>query len=214
MKLFYIPLTRATRPRWLLEEMGLSYELVRVGSGEMANKFEYQNLHPHNKVPVLVDDNVTIFESAAICSYLADQYPEKKLAPSLNSPSRGYYYQWLFYAQTSLEPPVERYIFQVAPDLPEQVLPNSEHTKFSKEEIFQWFTKVCEPLQRALKNNDYLVDNRLTTVDVVTGGVLYWAYKLGMIKEETPIKKYLMQLIERPAFQRAHDEINIYKTVA
>ncbi len=214
MKLYYIPLTRATRPRWLLEEMRLSYELVRVGLGEMATKPEYQNLHPHNKVPVLVDEDITIFESAAICSYLADQYPEKKLAPSLQSPLRGYYYQWLFYAQATLEPPVERYIFQMSPHLPEKVLPKSEHNQVSKEEIFQWFAKVCEPLQEVLKDNNYLLDNRFTTVDIVTGGVLYWAYKLGMIKEETPIKTYLMRLIERPAFQRAHDEINIYKTVA
>jgi glutathione S-transferase len=72
LKLYYIPTTRAVRPRWLLEEMGLDYELVNV-TMEMTRQPEYQKLHPHGKVPVLVDDSVTIYESAAICAYLADR---------------------------------------------------------------------------------------------------------------------------------------------
>lgn len=207
MKLYYIPLTRATRVRWLLEEMELPYELVRV-TAEMSRQPDYQQLHPHGKVPVLVDQEVTIFESAAICTYLADAYPEKEFAPSLQNSLRAYYYQWLFYASVTLESPVEAYLFQVAPHLPDQLLPDSERTKLSKPEALQWFTQVCNPLNEVLKDKDYLVDSRLTTADIIAGGVLYWAYKLGMMEEDTPVKAYLTQLMERPGFQRAHDDIN------
>ncbi|MBH8553222.1 glutathione S-transferase family protein [Nostocaceae cyanobacterium CENA357] len=55
-------------------------------------------LHPHQKVPVLVDGEVTIFESAAICAYLADKHLEMGFAPPLDSPERAFYHQWLFYA--------------------------------------------------------------------------------------------------------------------
>ncbi len=211
MKLYYIPLTRATRPRWLLEEMELPYQLVRITS-ESSTQAELQKLHPHGKVPVFVDEEVTIFESTAICSYLTDRYPDRQFAPSLQSPARAYYYQWLFYSQVTLEPPIEKYIFQVAPHLPEQVVPHSDRSTVPKQEAFQWFLQVCDPLNEVLKDRDYLVDNRFSTVDVVVGGVLYWAYKLGLMNKEMPVKNYLMQLIERPAFQKAHDDINIYRT--
>lgn len=206
MKLYYIPLTRATRPHWLLEEMELSYELINVT--EAPHRFEHKQLHPHGKVPVFVDDNVTIYESTAICAYLADQYPEKKLAPSSNSPARAYYYQWLFYASVTLEAPVEHYLFQKNPHLPESLSPNSERQSGSQAETLQWFAKVCQPLNQHLKDNNYLVENQLTTADIITGGVLYWAFLLEMMNEETPVKNYLMRLMERPAFKRVHEKNN------
>lgn len=206
MKLYYIPTTRSVRPRWLLEELNVPYELVRVTS-EMSGQPEYKKLHPHGKVPVLVDGDVIIHESAAICAYLADRYSEKGLAPSLQSPARAYYYQWLFYASLTLEDPVQQYMFQVLPGLPEKVLPESGRTKVAKEEALQWFTKVCQPLNELLNDRDYLVENQFTAADVVTGGVLLWALKLGMMKENTPVKIYLTKLMDRPAFQRADEDV-------
>lgn len=83
--------------------MGISYELVQVNM-DMTKQPEYQKLHPHGKVPVLIDGEVTIFESAAICAYLTDRYPTFGLAPSPDSSQRAYYYQWLFYANVTLKP--------------------------------------------------------------------------------------------------------------
>ena len=202
MELYFIPTTRAVRPRWLLEEMDLDYELITV-SMEMTRQPEYRQLHPHGKVPVLVDDEVTIFESAAICAYLADKYPEKEFAPAIDSPARAYYYQWLFYASITLEAPVEQYLFHVVPDLPEKVLPTASQTRVSKEEAGQWFDKVCEPLNQLLKNNDYLVENRFSTTDVVASGVLLWASLLGMLETESPVKSYVTKLKERLPLQKA-----------
>lgn len=204
MQLYYIPTTRAVRPRWLLEELNIPYELVPV-TMEMSRQPEYKKLHPHGKVPVLVDENITIYESTAICTYLADRYPEQELAPPLQSPARAYYCQWLFYASLTLEAPVEQYMFNVLPSLPEKVLPKSDRTKVNPEEALQWFKKVCQPLNELLQDRDYLVDNRFTAADIVTGGVLLWALKLGMMKEESPAKNYMTQLIERPAFHRADE---------
>ena len=206
MKLYYIPTTRAVRPRWLLEEMGLSYELISV-TMTMTQQPEYRQLHPHGKVPVLVDGDITIFESAAICAYLADQHPEKRLAPPPGSSARSYYYQWLFYAPLTLEPPVEQYLFHVLPNLPEKLLSNKQQAHVSPTEIMQWFAKACEPLNQILRDNHYLVENRFSAADVVTGGVLLWALKLGMLKEDTSVKAYLTNLMERPAFLRADEDV-------
>ena len=92
--------------------MGLAYELIQV-TMVMTQKPEYHQIHPHGKAPVLVDGDVTIFESAAICAYLVDKYPEKGFAPLPLTSARGYYYQWLFYSPLTLEPPVEQFMFHV-----------------------------------------------------------------------------------------------------
>lgn len=210
MKLYYIPTTRAVRPRWLLEEMGLDYELIHV-SMEMSCQPEYRQLHPHGKVPVLVDGEVTIFESAAICAYLADKYPDTGLAPGIDSPARAYYYQWMFYAALTLEAPVEQYMFHVLPNLPEKILPTASQTRVSQEEAQQWFMKVCQPLNQLLQEQDYLVENSFSAADVVTGGVLLWALKLGMLTEASPVKAYITKLSQRAALKKA--DIDVYAKV-
>lgn len=206
MKLYYLPTTRAVRPRWLLEEMGIPYELIRA-TMDLLRSDEYTKLHPHGKVPVLVDEDATIFESASICAYLADRYPEKGFAPSLESSERAYYYQWMFYASLTLEAPVEQYMFHVLPGMPDKVLPKEAQTRVSLETAMQWFAKVCEPLNAVLQEKSYLVCDRFTAADVVTGGVLLWAFKLGMMKQDSPAKAYLTRLMERPAFQQADEDL-------
>jgi glutathione S-transferase len=206
MKLYYIATTRAVRPRWLLEEMGLDYELIRV-TMETSRSKEYAKLHPQGKVPVLVDQNVTIFESAAICAYLADKYLDQGFAPSLQSSSRADYYQWMFYASLTLEAPVEQYMFNVLPNLPEKVLPKTAQIRVPAEEAQHWFIQVCKPLNELLKDHDYLVDNHFTAADVITGGVLLWALKLGMLKQDSPVKAYITRLMERPALQKADESL-------
>lgn len=205
MKLYYIPTTRAVRPRWLLEEMGLPYELVRATMAMMKEP-EYQNLHPHGKVPVLVDGEVTIFESAAICSYLADKYLEMGFAPAPDSPERAQYYQWLFYASVTLEPPVEHFMFNVLPNLPEKLLPGFVRSETSKEGARQWFEKVAQPLREVLVDKKYLVGDKFTTADIVIGGVLLWAKKLGMLWDNDSLTEYINHLMQRPAFLRADED--------
>ncbi len=205
MKLYYMPTTRAVRPRWLLEEIGIAYELVRVKMA-MTKQPEYRELHPHRKVPVLVDGEVTIFESAAICTYLADKYLEMGFAPVLDSPERAFYHQWLFYAAVTLEPPVEHFMFNVLPNLPEKVLPGFVKSEISKQESREWFDRVAQPLREILVGKNYLVSNRLTAADIVTGGVLLWAKKLGMLSDEDPLTEYVDSLMQRPAFMRADED--------
>ena len=80
MKLYYTPRTRSSRPRWMLEELEIPYELVRVdlSAGEH-RKPEYLAINPYGAVPALVDGEVKLFESAAICAYLADKHPDRGL---------------------------------------------------------------------------------------------------------------------------------------
>src|SRR5450432_3445744 len=104
MKLYFAPRTRASRPRWQLEELGIPYQLVKLDLSKQENQTpEFLAVSPLGELPVLVDGDVTLLEPAAICLYLADRFPEKQLAPLPGSAARGAYLQWLLFAEATLQ---------------------------------------------------------------------------------------------------------------
>ena len=90
---------RSDRVRWLLEELAVNYQdhFLNQAGGDL-NTPEFRKLNPMGRVPVIIDDGKTIFESGAICLYLADKYTDKKLAPAVNSDERSSYLQWMVFS--------------------------------------------------------------------------------------------------------------------
>jgi glutathione S-transferase len=198
MKLYYYPQTRATRPRWLLEELGAPYELARVdlSTGEQKGP-EYRKIHPHGVVPALVDGNVTIFESSAICAYLADKFPEKELAPRAGSPERGLYYQWMVYAIATAEPPVLKVFLNTVR------LPEEQRSSATADEGRAQFSEVSSVLSLALDGKPFLLGDRFTAADVMIGSIVGWARSLRLLEDAPVLKDYSRRLVERPAYKRA-----------
>jgi glutathione S-transferase len=94
--LYYAPHTRAARVAFLLEELGVAYERKTLSLSTGDNKQPaYLTVHPHGLVPALRDGDVVIFETAAICMYLADRFSERRLAPAPGTAERAAYYQWV-----------------------------------------------------------------------------------------------------------------------
>src|SRR6202165_1129249 len=105
MKLYWSPRSRSFSALWLMEETGQPYERVLTDISTGAQKKpEYLAINPMGKVPALQDGEATLAEAAAICAYVAERYPEAKLAPPLGDPLRAKYLYWLFYAPGCLEP--------------------------------------------------------------------------------------------------------------
>jgi len=106
MKLFWAPQTRAQRAIWMLEEAGVDYEMERVGISDedRQDSAEFLAASPMGKVPALVDGDVKMSDSAAICLYLADRYAPGKLAPALDAPERGAFLYWMLFTPGVLEP--------------------------------------------------------------------------------------------------------------
>jgi glutathione S-transferase len=199
LTLYYFPQTRATRPRWLLEELGVPYELKRVNlaAGEH-KKPEYLKINPNGAVPALVDDGLALFESAAICQYLADKFPEKKMAPPVGTPARGLYYQWMHYAMAGLEPPA------LAIFLHTRMRPEADRIPRVVEEAKPQMTAAISVVERALGSRPFLLGDDFTAADVMVGSVLGWAAALRLVGDEFPTTKaYVNRLRERPAFKRA-----------
>ena len=103
--LYHHPWSRAANVVWMLEELGQSYELrfVDLQAGEQKGP-EHKGLNPMGKLPVLVDGEAVVTETAAIGVYLADRYAPARLAPALDDPARGSFLRWCFYSPSVVEP--------------------------------------------------------------------------------------------------------------
>lgn len=198
MKLYHAARTRSVRPRWLLEEMGVPYELVRIDltKGEQKQP-AYLAIHPHGVVPALVDGDLSLFESSAICMYLADKFPEQRMCPPVGTPARGLYYQWMVYAIATLEPPLIQ-IFQHTIMLPEE-----KRSAQAAEEAKGKFTEVTQVLTKALAGKPFLLGENFSAADIMVGSTLAWAHLLGLLADFPALQEYVGRLIQRPAYIKA-----------
>jgi glutathione S-transferase len=201
MKLYHSPRSRSVRPRWLLEEIGAPYELVTldISKGEQKTA-EYMKIHPHGAVPSLVDGDLALFESAAICMYLADKFPEKRLAPAVGTPARGLYYQWMVYSIATLEPPVLQVFLNTA------MLPEAQRSAAAADEGRTKFADVARVLSQALSSRTFLLGEQFSAADVMIGSTLGWAQLMGLLEGQPTLQAYVKRLTERPAYQRAQAE--------
>jgi len=201
IKLYHSRQSRSVRPRWLLEEIGAPYELVTLDMQKGEHKTPaYMKVHPHGAVPALVDGDLQLFESAAICAYLADKFPEKRLAPPIGTPARGLYYQWMVYSIATLEPPVIDVFMQTA------MLPEAERSPAVLAAARKKFGDVANVLEQALGTRPFLLGEHFTAVDVMIGSTLGWAQMLGVLEGKKTLQEYVQRLSERPASQKAQGD--------
>lgn len=197
MKLYYVPKTRASRPRWMLEELGVPYQLVRLdpSKGETRTA-EHLARQPLGHVPALEDGPVRMFESAAVCLYLAEKHPERGMLPAPATPGRAAAYQWLFYAVTELEPPC-------AALSAERKKPEGERNAAAMEDARARFKKAAAALEPRLAASEFLLGPAFTVADLVVAAVLAWARALGALEGLPATEAWLARMRERPAWKRA-----------
>ena len=191
LTLYGSPKTRSSRVQWLLEELGVPYELKNIDlkTGDSKSP-DYLKIHPHGAVPALVDGDKCLIESAALCAYLADKYG--KFSPRVDSAERGDYYQWLFYGVATLEPPLmhtARY-------------PEDKRVPAIAEEGKQGFQSCATVLEDHLRTRNYILGKDFTAADCVVGSLLAFAKNLGLTNGYPTIEAYVARIKSRPAFQR------------
>ena len=198
LRLYYAPHTRAARARWMLEEAGLPYELVRVDMSKREHKAaEYLGIHPHGRVPALVDGTTAIHESAALCMYIADKVPEKALAPKVGTMDRGVYYQWMVYSVATLEEPLLKVFLHT------QRLSEAKRIASVADEGRDQWRAIAKVVTDAIEGKTFLVGNQFTAADVMIGSGLIWAEFMGLLDDQKTLQVYSARLRGRPAYQRA-----------
>lgn len=154
---------------------------------------EHLARHPLGRVSVLQDGELTLFESLAIILHLADRHPEARLTGEPGTPSRALVDQWAVFGMTELERPVSDFLIN-----------RFDNEAFAADGARR-FAERAAALQRILGDREFLVADRLTIADVVTGGVLGIADYSSLLDagEHAGLLAYLGRLRERPGFQRA-----------
>ena len=159
IKLYWSPRSRSFTAIWLMEETGLPYERVLTDITTGAQKApDYLKINPMGKVPALTDGDAALGESAAICTYIADRYPETKLAPGLSDPLRAKYLQWMFFSPSCIEPA----LIQIFTKLE---VPASTAAWGSA-------TQVFDLLDTALQKGPWILGEKFSAADITIGSGL------------------------------------------
>ena len=200
MKLYGFAGTRSQRALWGLKELDADFEFVSVNLLEGEHKRpEFLRLNPAGKVPVLVDGDLVIPESAAIVLYLADKYPEKALLP-VEPALRAEAYRWVMFAVTELEQPlwrITRHTF---------IYPPEKRSPADIELAREDFTTMAAILDKHLEGREFIVGDSLTVADCVTAYLIDWAGECNLIESFPQLRAYLERLYARPnAPQRIAD---------
>ena len=191
MRLYHVPKTRGSRVIWILEEVGATYDVVRI-SRDDARGPEHLARHPLGKVPVLEDDEGLVFESAAHCLHIADLYPEAGLIAPPGTHERALEYQWAFFAMSELEPAVTALAF-ARDDA------DAERSRAARKRLGRR-TQVVED---RLDGREYLVEDRFGVADVLVGAALFFARRFDLLEGLPEVETYLDRLDARPARKRA-----------
>ena len=198
--LYYAPHTRSDRALWILQELGIDYELklMNLKSGDH-KKPDYLNINPYGLVPALEDDTISIYESVAICMYLADRYGNDTMAPTHSDIQRGVYYQTCIRLVSSIEPPFVRLLNALwkNPDCNLESDFPDEYNKIKQNLII---------FSNQLDDSPYILGDHFSTADIVNGGCLLLGRAFDMLFDAPKnILDYLDRLEKRTAYKKMRE---------
>jgi glutathione S-transferase len=188
------PMSRGRVARWMLEEVGAPYETVVLGYGESMKCDDYLSINPMGKVPAIRHGDEVVTETAAICAYLADAFPDAGLAPPHGHRKRAPYYRWLFFAAGPVEAAVTNKALQVT---------------FADEKKafvgYGSFEETIDNIERALRPGPYICGDQFTAADVYVGSQIAFGMQFGSIEKRPSFEAYVGRLMSRPAAVRARE---------
>jgi glutathione S-transferase len=191
MKLYGFGPTRSLRAQWGLKELGVEFEFIPVNlqAGEHKRP-EFLAINPAGKVPVLIDGDLVLTESAAIVLYLAEKYPEKGLMPA-SLEQRAQVYRWIMFAMTELEQPLWRIAKHTF------LLPEHKRLPQDVDLAREDFTAMAAVLERHMEGRQFIVGDRMTVADCVTAYLMDWGNEKHLLDDFQNLKAYLSRMYAR-----------------
>ena len=196
IKLYGVPMSRALRSLWALEEIGVEYEHVPVNTTDDSKKPDYLAINPNGRIPALMDGDLTLFESMAINLYLARKYDGGLQPKTLEDEARAV--QWSFWAMTELEP----HLLQMLKH--RVLLPEDERNASEAEAGAAALHAPLLVLDGALEDRPCLLGDSFSIADLNVAAVLSWAIFVGLDLSGFPsVKAWFDACMGRPAVARA-----------
>ena len=189
--------SRSARCRWTLLEAGISFE--SVARPNLARSDEVKALRPLGKLPVAIIDGRALFESAAICTYIADHASGIDLIAKPGSWGRGQHDQWTSFVLTEME----AWLWNTAVNT--FVLPEEQRIDAGFEQNAMMFERSAAALNDVLLRKDFLVEDRFTVTDIIAGWTVNWGRRQGLLDGLSGLQADLERLFERPHCPFAQD---------
>lgn len=187
---FTHPMSRARIARWMLEETGLPYETVILDYNASMKAPDYLDVNPLGKVPALKHGDTVITENVAVCMYLADLVPDKRLAPPPGSLERGTYYRWLLFAAGPLEALL--------------TAKQTGHVAAPSNAGYGSEADMLQTLEQAVEGRQHLVGEHFTTADLVVAAFLAFYMRIGLIAPRPAFTAFAERHCARTAALRAN----------
>ncbi|MGH6941842.1 glutathione S-transferase family protein [Hypericibacter sp.] len=188
------PMSRGRIVRWMLEEVGRPYRTEILDYGTTMKAPAYLAINPMGKVPAIRHGDTVVTECAAICAYLADVFPEARLAPPPGDLARAPYYRWMFFAAGPVEAAVSNKAlgFEVPPE-------RERMTGYGS------FARVMSALELAVSGGNYIAGDRFTAADVYVGAQIGFGLRFGTVEKRPAFERYWERISQRPAALRANE---------
>jgi len=198
LTLHFAPNSRAGRIVWLLEELGLPYEINKMSFHPKDLKSDaHRARHPLGRVPVLNDGDVSIFVSGAIVDYILERHKNGGLKPAVDDDRFPAYQQWFHYCEGMVMPPVNTVVVHTI------LLPEDRRDANVLGQAQRLLTKALEPVNQQLEGKDYLIGD-FSGADIMLGHACFMANRIGSVSDEmVHLKAYVERVTTRPAFQTA-----------
>ena len=195
--LYGAPGRASAAPEALLEEIGVDYEYVHVDPKQLGSNEAYRKVNPLAQLPALVHGDRTIWEAAAICLYLCDRHPEAQLAPVIEAPDRGRFYQWLVFLSNTLQPAYMLFFY------PDRYCSDPHGARVVGKDAEARITKLWQQLEDALVPGPFLLGERMSACDVYLHMLSTWHRESIVSLTAFPRAHRLLALVaERPGVQR------------
>ena len=199
MKLYGTRNSRSLRCAWALEEAGVVYDYQRVylmkGEGQTP---EFRAINPHGKVPVLVDGDLKLSESAAILLYIAEKFPGAHLMPE-DLAARAEVYRWMFFAVTEVEPQ----LWAIAQH--RFALPEDKRVPAVEPTCVWLLVRALRAIEKALATHPFVAGDTFTVADIVITHCLTWTLSAKLEGVGEASLAYVERMKARPALQRANE---------
>lgn len=207
LQLYYFPGNANLAPHMLLEEIGVPYQLVPVDRANNAQKSpEYLKMNPSGRIPVLVDGDLVLFETAAICLHLADRHPASKLAPALGTSERAEFYKWLMYLTNTLQAELMLYFYPER--LTDDAAAAAQVKKHAEARISGegGMLDILEA-QLAKSGGPWVLGAHYTALDPYLMLMARWTRGMANpARNRTLLGRFLHAMAARPAVQRAFEQ--------
>ncbi|KQP12806.1 glutathione S-transferase family protein [Pseudorhodoferax sp. Leaf267] len=204
LQLYYHPTDASMAPHMLLEELGVPFELKLVDRANQQHKSEaYLRLNPNGLIPVLVDGELVLYETAAILLHLADTHPQAGLAPTLATAERAHFYKWLMWLSNTLHATLNLYFYPERWASPDHVHGATTVKARAEARVGQLLQLLDQEFER--HGQPWLLGERYTALDPYLLMLGRWTRNFGHpARDHAYLGRYLQRVLARPAVQRAY----------